>query len=145
MESIACLMSYRYFFTLRFSTKQSLCIINTLNEVWVRQRAFCNKIYSAIKKQFQFLSQHKVEIGYSSIEIPGRKSMRKSISLSSLNEAELIEPNTYKLLTLHLSKLSINILFIAISMLLQTLDLQRSYLHQGLYDKISKFMPIMKV
>ena len=28
---------------------------------------------------------------------------------------------------------------------LQTLDLQRSSLNQGLYDKISKFMPIMKV
>ena len=27
----------------------------------------------------------------------------------------------------------------------QTLDLQRSFLHQGLYDKSSKFMPIMKV
>ena len=29
--------------------------------------------------------------------------------------------------------------------ILQTLDLRRSSLHQGLYDKISKFMPIMKV
>ena len=29
--------------------------------------------------------------------------------------------------------------------LLQTLDLQRSSLHQGLYDKNSKFMPIKKV
>ena len=27
----------------------------------------------------------------------------------------------------------------------QTLDLQRSFLHQGLYDKSSKFTPIMKV
>ena len=27
----------------------------------------------------------------------------------------------------------------------QTLDLQRSFLHQGLYDKSSKFMPIKKV
>ena len=29
--------------------------------------------------------------------------------------------------------------------LVQTLDLQRSFLHQGLYDKSSKFMPIKKV
>ena len=29
--------------------------------------------------------------------------------------------------------------------MMQTLDLQRSSLHQGLYDKSSKFMPINKV
>jgi len=29
--------------------------------------------------------------------------------------------------------------------LMQTLDLQRSFLLQGLYDKSSKFMPIKKV
>jgi len=28
---------------------------------------------------------------------------------------------------------------------MQTLDLQRCFLHQGLYDKNSKFMPILKV
>jgi hypothetical protein len=33
---------------------------------------------------------------------------------------------------------------IVFCIILQTLDLQRSSLHQGLYDKNSKFMPIEK-
>ena len=74
--------------------------------------------------------------------VRGSHSLRALLSgrVSRLHCDEAVATNT-----INTDKNAKRSIFIFLSLILQTLDLQRSSLHQGLYDKCSKFMPIKKV